>query len=340
MTAGRIALRHFDKVFFAGIAAWLLQSGVSSALPSAELGTARATNEKLVAISSYIDEASPSRPDAPTWAEQLRDRIDPARVPAIEAKTFPSWLAWRRPNLAFITHHPDCPPKPVPIARAPQELAGVVERSSVKLSWQLDPDNQYVFIDSFTVERRELPGGDWTQLAELMRDPTREAPPLGFTDERVLPRRRYEYRLTQRATPEDRPDLVKVTLAPLSITWTLPSRIAPDLVVVPVHGSVVQPTPDQARRGIGPSVSLRVFKRSGADWLEKQYFEVRAGSNIGRVERVAGHDLDLSGTELLDARSERRQLGGVERRVDVIRFRWLDTGEEEETDDLGAPTRK
>src|SRR5262245_37859633 len=100
MDPKELALKHFEKGVLAGFAIWLLFSLISMAKPPAELAAKAKLDTQLGQIKDYMDTAQPPQEPPPTWVQDLSRLLDPKAVPTVENGAYPSWTAWRRPNLA------------------------------------------------------------------------------------------------------------------------------------------------------------------------------------------------------------------------------------------------
>src|SRR5262245_19421928 len=109
-------------------------------LASAAIGAVRAPHEveQAQTLRDRIDDVlgSSARPDvrpaeAPDYVDRLKSQLEPGRVPQTER--FPSWLSYRRPNLAVYV--PD-DPRPLASIGGPSSLAGELRHGAVRLSWK------------------------------------------------------------------------------------------------------------------------------------------------------------------------------------------------------------
>lgn len=347
MDLAHLVLRHFDKVLLAAFAGWLAGAMIGAVAQPPELATARRFETESAAIAAELAEGEPARVATEDLAGPIRRALDPAAVASVETGAFPRWLAWRRPSLAFVV--PLAPPVEVAAHEPPEGFEGSVALGRVDLSWSISKKNNAVVIEQFVVERRALPGGEWTTIATLARDPREESPPTKTSDRSVAGRTRYEYRLTEVAAPDPRnpaPPPFPHPLAPEKqvVAWKAEKETPRDVWIVPEHASVRIPPPDARKDGWRPTVTLRVFRwvAPSGRWVEQRYPDLREGTKpIGKVEAVVRGEpgpVDFStGAELvevLERTVKTKQFNQVyDRKVAVVKLLWPGAAEPEEKDE-------
>lgn len=343
MDPKELALKHFEKAILAGFAVWLVFSLISVAKPPAELAAKQKLDTQLGQIKDYMDTAMPPNEPPPTWVQDLTRLVDPKAVPQAENGAYPGWLAWRRPNMAFVVK--TGPTRPPVVHATPREFKGAVARGKVELSWQIANDeNALIMISKFEVQRREAgKNGEWAPIGELRRDEKEEAPPTALVDDKVAPRSKYEYRLIETAEIDKRSKEVenwKLTLpdlpnAPVTreITFTMDKETPRDVYIVPAPGSADIPTPAAQAAGAKPKVTLKVYKwnQASGGFSEKQLFQQPEGTkNVGGT-----------GAELVEVTAEERKVnvGGnvITKTISIIKLKWPGVEEIETVDEVNLP---
>jgi hypothetical protein len=364
-----LLLKHFEKLICGLFGVWLAITLVGFTSPPPELKSNEKISEELKKIEDYMGKTRADVTAQQDVVTQLKASVSSESVRPVDAKSMPAWLAHRRPNLAFVVE--GGPARPQPVHSAPTDFTGVAERGRVKLTWQPADatQNAYIIIDGYEVQRREIVAAGeppaWSSLATLKRDPTQQTPPTEWLDEKVQPRKKYEYKLIETAIlDEDNqairiinqkagvkddekvkfPDLPRAP-AEREVTWAMEKDLPRDLYIVPAPGSVVIPPPAEQVKGTKPTVTLKVYKfdPKSNGFVEKQYFSKPEGTkNIGQMETVRGQKIDFStGAELIEVRQEERevQIGGqkVTKPIGIIKIKWPGIDQPEEIDEVNLP---
>lgn len=319
------ALRHGDRVLFAGFALALVATTGAALRDPPERAQAEDVLTKVRTISEFVStgETVPA-PAAPGWSDALRERLSPDRVPQVDAA--PPWLLHRRPNVLH-QRAPEAPPPEWAHTAATGVTAACPAPGRVTVRWTA-PRGALVVVTQ-RLERR-LAGGAWTEVAT----------PEGATshDDEAPPRSRVEYRVVSTARP-DLDDAFVQEAGKRGASLELPAGLArlesepsPPVEVARDRFAVVRatsPVPLHPEQG---SAQLVVHV-----WTGKAFEAVNLLGKVGA--RLTREERDLGGL-LEEVGEEPRPVGGATRRVAWVRIRWDDGAVEEVTDKDAPPELK